>query len=129
LVDLTALKFAKTHEWVRIDGDRATIGITDFAVGQLTDLVFIQLPQVGDKFKAGQSIGEVESVKAVSDLYAPVSGEVVAANTALADDLATLSQDPFGAGWIIQLKVTDSAALAGLMDHKVYEQFCQSEEH
>lgn len=128
-MDLSALKYAKTHEWVRLEGDRATIGITDFAVHQLTDLVYIQLPQVGAKLKAGQSFGEVESVKAVSDLYSPVAGEVTKANGPLADDLAILSQDPFGEGWMIEVKVTDSSALAGLLDRKAYDEFCQSEEH
>jgi glycine cleavage system H protein len=129
LADLTALKFAKTHEWIRMEGDRATVGITDFAVGQLTDLVYIELPRVGDRFKSGQAFGEVESVKAVSDLYAPVAGEVVASNEAIADDLSILSSDPYGDGWMIQLKVTDSSALAELMDRAAYEEFCQSEEH
>lgn len=123
------LKYAKTHEWVRLEGDRATVGITDFAVKQLTDLVYIQLPQAGAKLKAGQSFGEVESVKAVSDLYAPIAGEVAEANSALADDLAILSEDPYGKGWMLRLKVSDQAALAGLMDRKAYDEFCQSEAH
>lgn len=128
-MDPTALKYAKTHEWIAVDGDRATVGITDFAVRQLTDLVYIELPAVGSKFRAGQPFGEVESVKAVSDLYAPVAGEIVAANSALADDLAILSDDPFDKGWMIQLKVIDASGLGGLMDRAAYEQFCKSEEH
>ena len=128
-MDPKSLKYAKTHEWVSVDGDTATVGITDFAVKQLTDLVFIQLPQAGTRLKAGQSFGEVESVKAVSDLYAPLSGEVVASNGALADDLTILSDDPFGKGWMIRLKFTDAAALDNLMDLAGYEAFCQSAEH
>ncbi|MEX2285658.1 MAG: glycine cleavage system protein GcvH [Planctomycetaceae bacterium] len=128
-MDPTNLRYAKTHEWVHVEGDSATVGITDFAVKQLTDLVFIELPAAGARLKAGQSFGEVESVKAVSDLYAPVAGEVVESNRALADDLAVLSEDPFGKGWMIRLKVTDTSALGNLMDRAGYEAFCQSAEH
>ena len=128
-MDLTALKYAKTHEWVQVEGDQATVGITDFAVRQLTDLVYIELPPAGSRYKAGQSFGEVESVKAVSDLYAPVAGEVVESNGDLDDNLALLSEDPFGKGWMIKLKVFDPAGLAALMDRTAYEQFCESEAH
>ncbi|HID23763.1 MAG TPA: glycine cleavage system protein GcvH, partial [Planctomycetaceae bacterium] len=101
---------------------------TDFAVNALTDLVYIDLPEVGTQLEAGQTFGEVESVKAVSDLYAPVSGEVMEANTSLAEDLDALSQDPFGRGWLIRLKITDPSGLDALMDRKAYEAHCETEE-
>src|SRR5436853_7239342 len=109
------LLFAKTHEWVAVveEGGQktATVGISAFAVEALTDLVFIELPKVGRQVKAGESFCEVESVKAVSDIYAPVTGEVIAANDKLADDLETLSRDPYGEGWIARIKVSDEAGL------------------
>jgi glycine cleavage system H protein len=104
------LRYAETHEWTKADGDAYTIGITKFAVEQLTDVVFIDIkPKVGDKVTAGQSFGEIESVKAVSDMYAPISGEVVAVNSALTSDPASISADPFGAGWIIKVKAAAGA--------------------
>ncbi len=128
-MDISALKYATSHEWLHLDGNTATIGITDFAVNQLTDLVYIDLPSVGRKLEAGETFGEVESVKAVSDLYAPLSGEVVETNDSLADDLGALSDDPFGNGWIIKLKVDDPSAADALLDRKAYEEHCASEEH
>jgi len=128
-MDPANLKYAKSHEWVGIDGDNATIGISDFAVKQLTDLVYIELPEVGAALTAGTTFGEVESVKAVSDLYAPISGEVTQVNEALVDDLAVLSQDPFGAGWVVKLKISDTGALDDLLDRAAYDAFCASEEH
>ncbi len=104
-MDPATLKFAKTHEWVHLDGDVATIGITDFAVQELTDLVYIDLPDVGRKFDAGEVFGEVESVKAVSDLYAPLGGEVLEVNRSLPDNLGLLSDDAFGKGWMIKLSL------------------------
>jgi glycine cleavage system H protein len=128
-MDPSTAKFAKSHEWVKMDGDVATIGISDFAVKQLTDLVYIELPAVGKSFSVGQDFGVVESVKAASDLYAPLSGEVVAVNKELEDDLAALSDDPFSKGWMIKTKVADPAELAALMDRTAYENHCQSESH
>jgi glycine cleavage system H protein len=120
-----SLLFAKTHEWVAVKTDGAqkvaTVGLTEFAVHALTDLVFIELPKVGRPVKAGESFCEVESVKAVSDVYAPVTGEVIAANQTLADNLETLSRDPYGDGWIARIKITDDAGLANLMDHAAYQ--------
>ena len=116
------LKFAKTHEWIRPEADgRATVGISAYAVEALTDLVFMQLPAVGKKVKAGESIGEIESVKAVSDMYAPVSGEIVEVNAALPNQLETLGKDPYGAGWIVRIKPDDPAELANLLDRPAYE--------
>jgi glycine cleavage system H protein len=104
------LKYAETHEWAKVEGETATIGITSFAVEQLTDVVFVDLkPKVGDKVSSGDSVGEIESVKAVSDLYAPVSGEVTEVNKALAADPSLVSADPYGKGWLIKLKVAAGA--------------------
>lgn len=128
-MDPSELKYAPSHEWVHLDGGTATVGITDFAVKQLTDLVFVDLPDVGQKVEAGSTFGEVESVKAVSDLYAPVSGEVIETNGTLVDDPGSLSDDPYGAGWMIKLKVDDPSAIADLLDRAAYEAHCAAEEH
>jgi glycine cleavage system H protein len=127
------LLFTKTHEWVAIanEGNQkiATVGLSAFAVEALTDLVFIELPIVGKRVSAGESFCEVESVKAVSDVYAPVTGEVIAVNEPLPNRLETLSSDPYGEGWIARIKVTDDLALANLMDHKAYQKMCAEEAH
>ena len=127
------LLYAKTHEWVALADEEgakiATVGISAFAVEALTDLVFIDLPKVGSSAEAGQPFCEVESVKAVSDIYAPVSGEVVEANSALPESLETLSSDPYGAGWIAKIKISDEAGLAKLMDHAAYQKQCNEEGH
>jgi glycine cleavage system H protein len=133
IVNPDTLLFAKTHEWVAVvdDGGQkiATIGLTKFAVEALTDLVFIELPKVGRQVKAEESFCEVESVKAVSDVYAPVSGEVIAVNESLPDHLETLSADPYGDGWIARIRITDEAALKNLMDHAAYQKQCAEEAH
>jgi glycine cleavage system H protein len=127
------LLFTKTHEWISLaeEGGQkvATMGLSAFAVDALTDLVFIELPKVGRKVQSGESFCEVESVKAVSDVYAPLTGEVVSVNSGLADDLDTLSKDPFGAGWIAKLKVTDDANLKNLLDYAAYQKQCAEEAH
>lgn len=124
------MKFAKSHEWIRPEADgTATVGISAYAVQALTDLVFMQLPPVGRKVKAGESFGEIESVKAVSDLYAPVSGEVVAVNAALPGQLETLGKDPFGAGWIVRLKPDNPAELDALLDRAAYDALVASQPH
>ena len=124
------LKFAKTHEWIRPeDGGLATVGISAYAVEALTDLVFMQLPPVGRRVKAGESIGEIESVKAVSDLYAPVSGEIVAVNETLPGSLETLGTDPYGEGWIVRIKPDDPAELSGLLDRAAYDALIGSQPH
>jgi glycine cleavage system H protein len=124
------MRFAKSHEWIRPEADGlATVGISSYAVEALTDLVFMQLPTVGKKVKAGESIGEIESVKAVSDLYAPVSGEVVAVNTTLPGQLETLGKDPYNAGWIVKIKPDDPAEMAGLLDRAAYEALVKSQSH
>jgi glycine cleavage system H protein len=126
-MDLKALKYTKSHEWISLQGQTATVGITDFAVKQLTDLVHIELPRSGRTLKQGETFGEVESVKAVSDLYCPVAGEITAVNEALADDLSVLSDDPFGKGWMIKLKLADPTAVSILLDRAAYEAFCADE--
>lgn len=127
-MDLMDLKYTRTHEWVRIEGDVATVGITDFAVKQLTDLVYIDLPEVGRALDVHDTFGEVESVKAVSDLYAPIAGEVVEVNSQLAGNLAVLSDDPFGKGWMVKLRITDPSTLEGLLDRAEYEAHIAAEE-
>jgi glycine cleavage system H protein len=127
------LLFTKTHEWVSVANEGgqkiATMGLSAFAVEALTDLVFIELPKVGRQVQAGESFCEVESVKAVSDVYSPLAGEVAAVNSALADDLDTLSKDPFGNGWIAKIKVTDDSNLKSLLDYKAYQKQCAEESH
>jgi glycine cleavage system H protein len=128
------LLYAKTHEWVHVDRDTAgqkiaTVGISHFAVEALTDLVYIELPEVGRRVKAGESFGEVESVKAVSDLYSPVGGEIVEVNGSLTDRLDQLHDDPYGAGWIVKIKMSDESGLADLLDHKAYQKQCAEEGH
>ncbi len=125
------LLYAETHEWAHIAEDGgakiATIGISAHAIEQLTDLVYMDLPAVGTVVKAGQPFGEVESVKATSDLYCPVDGEVVEINEGLPDNLEILGTDPYVQGWIIKVKLSDEGALANLMDHPTYEKQCGEE--
>lgn len=128
-MDPQTLKFAKTDEWVSLAGDVATIGISDFAVTALTDLVYIDLPAKGKKVEAGKAFGVVESVKAASDMYSPVTGEVIDSNTKLADDLGKLSSDPFGAGWLLKVKVADGKLPDDLMDRSAYEKHWASRAH
>jgi glycine cleavage system H protein len=116
------LRYTKDHEWVRVDGDTATIGVTDFAAHQLGDVVFVDLPAVGRTVDQFATFGVVESVKAVSDLYAPVSGEVVEVNAGLAGKPELVNSDPYGEGWMIRVRVGDSAQVSGLLDAAAYEQ-------
>jgi glycine cleavage system H protein len=117
------LRYTKEHEWVRLQDVIATVGITDYAQEELGDVVYVELPKVGAKLKAGQSLGTVESVKAVSDIYCPVAGEVTEVNSALSDTPETINKDPHGQGWLIKMKVDDPAAVAGLMDAAAYQAF------
>lgn len=125
------LLYAETHEWVRVadEGGRkvATIGITAFAIEQLTDLVHMVLPKAGDTVKQGQEFGEVESVKAVSSLYSPVDGEIIAVNSDLPNKLETLGGDPYGTGWLIKVALSSEEGLSKLMDKAAYEKQCASE--
>jgi len=124
------MKFAKSHEWVRKEADGlATIGVSAYAVEALTDLVFMQLPAVGRRVKAGESFGEIESVKAVSDLYAPVSGEIVAVNTALPNALEMLGKDPYDSGWLVRIRPDDAREFDALLDRAAYDALVQSQPH
>ena len=128
-MDPASLKYTKTHEWVAVEGDIATIGISDFAVHLLSDLVYADLPPVGKKISQGQPFGEVESVKAVSDLYAPVSGEVIARNDALPDHLDLLTSNPFDSGWMIKVKLSNAGELSSLLSQTAYKSHCEAEKH
>ena len=119
------LQYTRSHEWVRTEGDTATIGITDHAQDELGDIVFVELPETGATFDAGDSFGTVESVKAVSDLYTPVGGEVVEVNEALNDSPEKINEDPYGEGWIVKIQVSGEADLLSASD---YEQFLEEEE-
>jgi glycine cleavage system H protein len=114
------LKYTREHEWVRLDGQTATIGITDWAQGELGDIVFVELPAVGDAVSAMASFGTIEAVKAVSDLYAPVSGKVVAVNEQLEDDPMVINRDPYGDGWMIRLELSEPSELDTLLDAAGY---------
>ncbi|MDO9177741.1 MAG: glycine cleavage system protein GcvH [Agitococcus sp.] len=117
----TDLKYATSHEWARLDGDIITVGITDHAQEALGDLVFVELPEVGDSVNAGDEAGVVESVKAASDIYAPVSGEVVEINPALEDTPELINSDPYGEGWMYKIKVSDLAELDDMMSADEYD--------
>jgi len=124
------IRFAKTHEWIRPEADgSATVGISAYAVSALTDIVFMQLPEVGREVRAGESIGEIESVKAVSDFYSPVSGRIAAVNTALPDHLETLGADPYGAGWIVKIVPADPGEIAVLLDQPAYDALVAGGQH
>lgn len=119
------LLYSKDHEWIRIVGGVARVGITDFAQDALGDVVFVQPPRLGDAVRSGDSLGEVESTKSVSDIYAPVTGTIVSVNTDLQDNPALINSDPFGAGWICEIEVGANADLSGLMDENAYRQLVQ----
>jgi glycine cleavage system H protein len=115
------LKYAKTHEWVRVEGDTAWVGITDHAQAELTELVFVELPEVGRTVSAGQPCAVVESVKTASDIYAPLSGEVIEVNQALTDDPGKVNADAFGEGWFFKIRMSAPSELDGLMDATSYQ--------
>ena len=114
------LRYTKDHEWARLEGRRATVGITDHAQSELTDVVYVELPQAGKVVKAGDVLGTVESVKAVSEIFAPVGGKVVDANKALADTPEVVNKDPYGKGWMVVLEVADPGEIQRLMDAAAY---------
>jgi glycine cleavage system H protein len=120
-------RYTKEHEWLDLKGDVAAIGITDYAQHELGDVVFVELPKVGSKIEAGKTFGTVESVKAVSDIYAPASGEVVEANEALHNTPEKINTDPHGAGWLIKVHLATPSDLSGLMDSAAYEAYIASE--
>ena len=115
------LKYTKEHEWARIEGNRAVVGVTAHAQEALGDVVFVELPKVGSAVSSGKQFGVIESTKAVSELYSPLSGKVVKVNDALSDNPQTINSDPSGAGWIIEVEPSDSKEVAGLMDASAYE--------
>lgn len=118
------LRYAESHEWVSLDGEIATVGITDYAQHALGDIVYVDMPEVGDEVTAGEEFGAVESVKAASDLYSPVSGEVVEINEALEDEPGLINQDAF-ANWIMKVKVSDASELDALLDAEAYKNICE----
>ncbi|MBN1939909.1 MAG: glycine cleavage system protein GcvH [Candidatus Aminicenantes bacterium] len=122
-------KFTKDHEWVKVDGDTAVVGISDFAQKHLGDVVFVELPAVGTKLAVHQTIGTIESVKAVSEVFSPAAGEVVETNSALADAPETINQDPHGTGWILKMKLADRGGLDALMAATDYEKYLEGLEH
>ncbi|TFI57873.1 glycine cleavage system protein GcvH [Sphingomonas parva] len=119
--------YTEEHEWIQIEGDTATVGITDFAQGQLGDIVFVELPDAGRQVTKGGEAAVVESVKAASDVYAPVTGEVTEANQALSDDPSLVNSDPEGAGWFFRLRLSNPSELNGLMDAEAYKAFCENQ--
>jgi glycine cleavage system H protein len=122
-----AVYYTEEHEWIRVEGDQATVGITDFAQGQLGDIVFVELPEAGRQVTKGGEAAVVESVKAASDVYAPVDGEIVEPNPALGDDPSLANSDPEGEGWFFRLRLSDPSQLEGLMDAEAYKAFVDSQ--
>ncbi len=118
--------FTEEHEWIDVEGDSATVGITDYAQGQLGDIVFVELPEVGSMIDKGKDAAVVESVKAASDVYAPISGEVMESNEALEEDPALVNTSPEETGWFFKMTIGDKSELEGLMDAKAYKSFCDS---
>ena len=122
---MSEVRYSKDHEWVKIDGDTATVGITHYAQEQLGDVVFVELPEVGKKVEQGKEMATVESVKAASEVYAPISGEVVEVNSALTDAPATVNEEAQGKGWFAKLKIADKGQLAALMDEAASKKFVE----
>ncbi len=118
---MSTIKFTEDHEWIRVEGDIATVGITDYAQEQLGDVVFVELPDAGRAVEKGGEAAVVESVKAASEIYAPVAGEITEANQAIADDPALVNCDPAGAGWFFKMKIADAGELDALMDEAAYK--------
>lgn len=121
------LFYTKEHEWLQLKGNRCRIGITDYAQQSLGDIVFVELPQVGDEFRAGESFGVVESVKSASDVYMPVSGRVVAVNEELLEEPQKINQDPYGKGWMIEVELADPSEIARLLGAEAYQKLLEEE--
>ena len=119
------LKYTESDEWVRVDGDTATIGISDYAQDALNDLVYAEFKGVGETIEAGESFGEVESVKAASEVYLPIAGEIIEINEALEGEPEIINEDPYGEGWMIKIRITDDSKLASLMDVAAYKAYCE----
>ncbi len=126
---LEGLRYSNTHEWVKVEGNTAVVGITDFAQGELSDIVMVELPKPGRDVKAGDSIGVIEAVKAVSDLYSPVSGKVLEVNSALTSTPETINKDAYGAGWIVKLELSNTSEAEKLMDAAAYKEFILTAGH
>ena len=122
---MATVKYTKEHEWISVDGDAGVVGITEYAQGQLGDIVYVELPDVGKALEQGAEAAVVESVKAASEVYAPVGGQVTEANGALAEDPAKVNADALGEGWFFRMTITDSAELDGLMDPAAYKEYVQ----
>ncbi len=129
LITILSLKFQKAHEYIKVDGKIGTCGITDFAQSALGDIVFVDLPEVGDEFEKGDSFGSVESVKAASDVYAPVSGKVVEVNEALSDNPGLVNSDAESNAWFVKMEITDAGELDALLDEAAYKEHCENEAH
>ena len=128
-MDPQKLRYAKTHEWAFLEGDLCTVGLTQYAVEQLTDVIYIELPDVGDPTIAGDGFGEIESVKSVNDLFAPISGEVIEINTKLETDPSIVSKDPYDKGWLVKIRIEKKANLDHLMTKEQYDKQIASESH
>jgi glycine cleavage system H protein len=124
---MTVLRFTRDHEWIRIEGDLAVVGITDYAQSQLGDVVYVELPEIGRRVEKGKEAAVVESVKAASEVYAPVSGEVAEVNEEIAADPAKVNADPMGEGWFIKLRLADPQELDGLLDETAYQRFVEEQ--
>ena len=124
---MSTFRFTRDHEWVRLDGDLAIVGITDYAQSQLGDVVYVELPEIGHRVEKGKEAAVVESVKAASEVYAPVSGEVAAINEMITTDPATVNADPMGQGWFIKLRLDDPKELDSLMDEEAYKRFIEEQ--
>jgi glycine cleavage system H protein len=124
---MTTLRFTKDHEWVRLEGDLAVVGITDYAQSQLGDVVYVELPEIGRRVEQGKEAAVVESVKAASEVYAPVSGEIVEVNEAIAADPAMVNADPMGDGWFLKLRLDDPKQLDGLMNEAAYKRLVEEQ--
>jgi glycine cleavage system H protein len=120
------VKYAESDEWIRIDGDTATIGISDYAQDALNDLVYVEFKAIGESLAAGESFGEIESVKAASEVYMPVAGEIIAVNDELSSEPEMVNEDPFGNGWMVKIRVSDASNLANLLDAEAYRKLCES---
>jgi glycine cleavage system H protein len=116
------LRYTDSHEWVRLEGNLATLGITQFAVNELTDITYVELKPAGTTVTAGDSIGEVESVKATSDIYTPAAGEIIEINEELSDDPSKVNEDPFAEGWLVRIRVDDASVIEAMMDAEAYDQ-------
>lgn len=122
---MSTVKYSKDHEWIRVDGDVGVVGVTDYAQNQLGDVVYVELPDVGKTLARGKEAAVVESVKAASEVYAPVSGEVIEVNGALADEPAKVNADPAGDGWFVKIRLSNPSELDELMDEAAYNQYCE----